>query len=194
MVMEIVPRWEWRTFGRTIETQIDLADYPRTRHVESSETYLATATSVDNPKIRHEKIDIKTLQSVNDDGLEQWKPVLKASFPLSQDQLAAVYHALKLAVPAGAGPYSFDDLLRMIDEDASAWAVAADKVRNLYDVDGCIVESAEVAFDGETFQTVAAEDPDPVKVSNTVAKLGLLEQENVNFIKAIQRIKAGTLS
>ena len=48
-------------------------------------------------------------------------------------------------------------------------------------------------FDGETFQTVAAEDPDPVKVRDTVAKLGLLEQENINYIKAIQRIRAGTL-
>ncbi len=192
--MEIVPRWEWRTFAKTIEIRIDLADYPRTRHVESSETYLATATSEDNPKIRDEKIDIKSLQLVNDDGLEQWKPVMKATSPLSEDQLAAVYGALNLPVPPGAGHYSFDDLLRMIEEDANAWAVAADKVRNLYDVDGCTVESSEVTFDGETFQTIAAEDPDPLKVRDTVAKLGLLEHENINYIKAIQRMKAGTLA
>ena len=81
----------------------------------------------------------------------------------------------------------------MIDEEANAWSVVADKVRNQYDVDGCTVESSEVAFGGETFQTVAAEDPDPVKVRDTVARLGLLERENINYIKAIQRIKAGTL-
>ncbi len=190
---EIIPRWEWRTFARTIETQVDLAAFPRTRHVESSEIYLATPTSEDNPKIRDEKIDIKTLQLVNDDGLEQWKPVMKASFPLSEDQLAEVYRALNLSPAPGAGPYSFEALLRMIDQEADAWAVAADKVRNLYDVDGCTVESSEVAFDGETYRTVAAEDPDPVKVRDTVARLGLLEQENINYIKAIQRIKAGTL-
>ncbi len=191
---EIIPRWEWRTFARTIETRIDLADYPLARHVQSSEVYLATATSEDNPKIRDEKIDIKTLQAVNDDGLEQWKPALKASFPLSEEQLAEVYRVLKLAPPAGAGPYGFDALVRLIDEEANAWAVAADKVRKLYDVDGCTVEFSEVAFDGETFQTLAAEDPDPVKVRDTVARLGLLELENINYIKAIQRIKAGTLA
>jgi len=192
-VTEIIPRWEWRTFARTIETQLDLAAYPRTRHVESSEIYLASATSEGNPKIRDEKLDIKTLQLVNDDGLEQWRPVLKASFPLSEDQLAEVYRALNLTAPSGAGPCSLDALLRMIDEDARTWAVVADKVRNQYDVDGCTVESSQVSFDGETFQTVAAEDPDPVKVRDTVARLGLLEQENISYVKAAQRIKAGTL-
>jgi len=193
-VAEIIPRWEWRTFARTIETQIDLAAYPRTRHVESSEIYLASATSEGNPKIRDEKIDIKTLQLVNDDGLEQWKPVLKASFPLSEDQLAEVYRALNLPPPSGAGPCSLDALLRMIDEDANAWAVVADKVRNQYDLDGCTVEASQVILDGETFQTVAAEDPDPVKVRDTVARLGLLERENISYVRAIQRIKAGTLA
>ena len=190
---EIIPRWEWRTFARTIETHIDLAAYPLSRHVESSEIYLATATSEGNPKIRDEKIDIKTLQLVNDDGLEQWKPVLKASFPLSEDQLAEVYRTLKLDPPSGTGPCSFEALLEMIGQEANAWSVVADKVRNQYDVDGCTVESSEVTFDGETFQTVAAEDPDPIKVRDTVARLGLLEHENINYIKAIQRIKAGTL-
>ena len=190
---EIIPRWEWRTFARTIETRIDLADYPRTRHVESSEIYLATATSQDNPKVRDEKIDIKALQRINDDGLEQWKPILKATFPLSEDELSAVYRVFDLAPPSGAGPYNLDALLRMIGEDARTWATHVDKARSLYDVDGCTVEASKVTFDGETFETVAAEDPDPVRVRDTVAKLGLLGQENINYIKAVQRIRAGTL-
>lgn len=193
-MVEIIPRWEWRTFARTIDTQIDLAAHPRTRHVESSEIYLASATAEGNAKIRDEKIDIKTLQLTNDDGLEQWKPVLKASFPLSMDQLAEVYRALNLAAPPVAGPCSLDALLRMIDEDARTWAVVADKVRDQYDVDGCIVEASQVTFDGDAFQTVAAEDPDAVKVRNTVARLGLLGQANISYVKAVQRIKAGTLA
>lgn len=191
---EIIPRWEWRTFAKTIENRIDLATYPRIRHVESSEIYLTSANAVGNPKIRDEKIDIKTLQRVNDDGLEQWEPVLKAAFPLSMEQLAEVYRALDLAAPPDAGPCSYDALLQMIDANENSWAVHVDKVRNQYDVDGCIVEASDVSFDGETFRTVAAEDPDAARVSKTVAMLGLLERENINYIKAAQRIKAGTLS
>ncbi|MDJ0947399.1 MAG: hypothetical protein QNJ94_00610 [Alphaproteobacteria bacterium] len=191
---EIIPRWEWRTFARTIETQIDLAAHPQTRHVESSETYLASPTSEDNPKIRNELIDIKALQQVNDDGLEQWTVALKASFPLSGDQVSAVYRALKLDAPPASGECDFDTLLRMIEEDGRAWAVSADKVRDLYDVDGCTVEASRVTLDGEAFETVAAEDPDPVKVWNTVGKLGLQERENMSYVKAIQRFKAGALA
>lgn len=190
---EIIPRWEWRTFARTIETGIDLTALPPTRHVESSEIYLASATSGDNPKIRDEKIDIKTLEQRDDNGLEQWVPVLKASFPLSAEQVAAVYGALNRAVPSGAGDCDLDALLRMIQEDAGSWAVFVDKVRNQYDVGGCTVEASEVSFDGEPFRTVAAEDPDPVKVWDTVARLGLQERENMSYVSAIQRIKAGTL-
>ncbi len=191
---EIIPRWEWRTFARTIETPIDLSAYPRLRQVESSEIYLASATSQDNPKIRDEKLDIKSLQTVNEAGLEQWKPVLKASFPLSQGEFADVYRALKLAAPPGEGSYSLDDLLRMVDTEADAWATRAHKVRNLYDVDGCTVEASEVSFDGDVLQTVAVEDPDPDKVRDTVARLGLLERENISYVRAVQRMKAGTLN
>jgi hypothetical protein len=35
----------------------------------------------DNVKIRNLLMDIKALQQVNPDGLEQWKPVMKATFP-----------------------------------------------------------------------------------------------------------------
>ena len=194
-MVEIIPRWEWRTFARAIETRIDLAAHPRIRHAESSEIYLASATSSkSNPKIRDEKIDIKALQQVNDDGLELWKPMLKASFPLSEEQLAEVCRALNLTASPAEIPCSLDALLQMIDEDARAWAVFVEKVRNKYDVDGCIVEASQAIFDGEAFQTIAAEDPDAAKVRNTVARLGLLERENINYVNAIQRIKGGTLT
>ena len=191
---EIVPRWEWRTFAGKVEPRIDLAAQPRTRHVESSEIYLAAPTAEGNTKIRDEKIDIKILQQRSDDGLEQWKPALKASFPLSADQVAEVYRALGLAAPPGAGDSDLEALLRMVDQDERAWVVLVDKVRDLFDVDGCTVESSRVTFDSETFQTVAAEDPDPDKVRDTVARLGLQGQENVSYLAAIQRIKAGKLT
>ncbi len=190
----VIPRWEWRTFARKVEPRIDLAAHPRTRHVESSEVYLAAPTSEGNTKIRDDKIDIKILQQRGEDGLEQWKPALKASFPLSADHVAEVYRALGLAAPPGAGDCDLEALLRMVDQDERAWVVLVDKVRDLYDVDGCIVESSRVTFDSEVFQTVAAEDPDPAKVRDTVARLGLQGQENVSYLAAIQRIKAGTLT
>ncbi len=190
----VVPRWEWRTFGKTIETRIDLSAYPQIRHAESSEIYLATSTSRDNPKIRGEAIDIKRLQSVDDVGLEQWTPVLKAAFPLSVDLVSEVCRSLELDAPLGPGPFDLDALLKMIAEDPRAWATPVHKVRSLYDVDGCIVESSDVTFAGHPLHTVAAEDPDPARVWDTVAKLGLQGRENISYVAAVQRLHAGTLA
>ncbi len=191
---EIIPRWEWRTFARKVETRIDLAAHPQTRHVESSEIYLASPTAEGNSKIRDDKIDIKILQQRSNDGLEQWKPALKASFPLSAEELAEVHRAVNLAAPPGAGDCGLEALLRTVGQDEGAWVVHVDKVRDLYDVEGCTVESSLVTFDGETFHTVAAEDPDPDKVRTIVDRLGLQGRENINYLAAIQRIKSGSLT
>ncbi len=191
---EIIPRWEWRSFALQVETRVDLAAHPRTRHVESSEVYLASPTSKGNTKIRDDKIDIKVLQQRSEDGLEQWKPALKASFPLTPDQLAEVYRIVDLTARPTAEGCDFEALLRIVDQDEKAWVVHVAKIRDLYDVDGCIVEASEVVFDGEAFQTVAAEDPDPDRVRNMVARLGLQGQDNISYLAAIQRIKAGRLT
>ena len=111
---EIIPRWEWRSFARKVETRVDLAAHPRTRHVESSEIYLASPAAEGNTKVRDDKIDIKILQQRSEDGLEQWEPALKASFPLSADQMAEVYRAVNLAAP-GAGSCDLEALLRRVE-------------------------------------------------------------------------------
>ena len=186
---QIVPRWEWRTFAESIETRIDPAAGRHIRHVRSSEIYLIAAESTDNPKIRDGKIDIKALQAVNGDGLEQWRPVMKAGFPLSAEQAAVVCRCLKLVAPRlDRDAYDLEAFLAMIVA-GGATAVRVDKVRDQYDLAGCSVEVADVTFDGERFRTLAVEDPDPAKVSATVATLGLGGRENVNFVAFIRQLK-----
>ncbi len=68
-----------------------------------------------------------------------------------------------------------------------------DKNRDLYDVDGCIIEYTTVKVDGRLFKTVAAELPDPEKVKQTVRKMGLWGKENINYVKALKRIRMGQL-
>ena len=139
-------------------------------------------------------MDIKTLQQVDADGLEQWQPVLKAPFPLSADQLAAVCRALDIAAPPETGDCDLEALLRRVDDNPGTWAVYVDKVRDQYDLEGCTVELSDVTFDGKTFRTLAAEDPDPLRVKDTVARLGLQGRENISYVEAIRRIKAGSLA
>ncbi len=52
--------------------------------VDSDEVYLLSAAEDALVKIRDGLLDIKRLQQVDDDGLEQWVPTLKAPFPCSR--------------------------------------------------------------------------------------------------------------
>ena len=96
---EIKPRWEWRTFGRRFgEAEARLAKLAPTGVQESDEIYLLSGAG-DNVKIRDALMDIKVLREVNADGLEQWTPVMKASFPLAAADAKKVLDSLHLPVP-----------------------------------------------------------------------------------------------
>ena len=70
----------WADTLASVHEKLGRLAQPKT--TESQETYLISrATEKCNAKIRAALMDIKVL--VNEDrGLEQWKPVLKAGFPL----------------------------------------------------------------------------------------------------------------
>ena len=81
-VAGIVPRWEWRTFGESFgaaEGVLSLREAERMQ--ESDELYLLSAESDASVKIRDGLMDVKRLEAVNGDGLEQWRPVLKGAVP-----------------------------------------------------------------------------------------------------------------
>ncbi len=189
-MVQIIPRWEWRMFAKQIEIQIDLGSFEQTRHVESSEVYLVSAASRANPKIRDGKMDIKTLESVNEYGLEQWKPDMKAQFPLLRDQVTLVLGALDLANPdLDREAYDLEALLALVDGEGRGTSVRVDKVRDQYDVKGCTVEMSDVTFDGDRYKTVAAENSSETLVWETVKLLGLQEHKNTNYVTFIKEIR-----
>ena len=94
---KIVPRWEWRTFGQDFgPAEPRFAALSPEKVQKSEEVYLLVAGSDANVKVRDQLLDIKQLERVNEDGLEQWRPVLKEPFPLKAVTVAAVRAALGL--------------------------------------------------------------------------------------------------
>ena len=88
---------------------------------------------------------------------------------------------------------SFDEFIDLVNKDEKLLVFYVDKNRDLYDVDVCIIEYTTVKVDGRLFKTVAAELPDPEKVKQTVRKMGLWGKENINYVKALKRIRIGQL-
>lgn len=191
---EVIPRWEWRHFADSIKLAINLNDYEKTRHVESSEFYVLSKVCDENPKVRANKMDIKSLQQVNEDWLEQWKPIKKVDFPLPKDEMIELYRIFRLTPPELKDKnYTIDEFLDIARDDNRLMVFSVEKVRDLYDVDGCIVEYATVKVNGKKVKTAAAELEDPEKVKETVQKMGLWGKENINYVKALKRIAEGML-
>ena len=100
-------RWEWRAFGDSFgDAEGRIGAHAIERVDASDEVYLLSRRSDASVKVRAGLMDVKLLQSVNEDGIEQWKPVLKAAFPLAAGEVGAVLEALGTVVPAARVDYT----------------------------------------------------------------------------------------
>jgi exopolyphosphatase/guanosine-5'-triphosphate,3'-diphosphate pyrophosphatase len=188
----IVPRWEWRTFGESFGGAEDrIRSHGAGKVRTSSETYIVSVASSTNTKVRDGLLDIKKLQQVDENALEQWYPVMKAGFPLSPIVILDVFRAWNTPMPRVAREgYDFDQLVReLVEPSLSLRAVQVIKERHGYTINGCIVEIADLKFDGVPIRTVGVEMEDPARVTETVAMLSLERFENVNYVRALKRFK-----
>jgi hypothetical protein len=193
-MVEILPRWEWRTFTHQTDAKEKISKYPITRQVESSDVYILSELSMENTKVRNDLMDIKSLQVVTKDGLEQWKPVKKENFPLPLSEVEEMFRIFKVPMPEfSKETCTFDEFVELVGTDDRIICVTVDKSRRLYDVDGCIVEVADLDIEGKSIMTVAVELEDPDKVRETMKMLGLAGLENINYVTAIKRMRKGEL-
>lgn len=187
----VVPRWEWRAFGREFR---DLAERLRMGPgpvTTSHETYILSPDSAINVKIRGGQIDVKRLLAV-DRGLELWSPVLKAPFPIA----AAVARSLFLTwsvkpPPLARAEYTRDQWLAEVVAACPALAaIDVAKQRQSAVLDDCAVEIAALTIGGERLATVAVEAADPDQVLRVAQGLGLAALGNENYVHALRRLRA----
>jgi exopolyphosphatase / guanosine-5'-triphosphate,3'-diphosphate pyrophosphatase len=183
----IVPRWEWRTFGDDLgdaDRRFDAATPERVQ--ESDELYLLSARSDASVKVRDGLMDVKRLERVDDAGLEQWRPVLKASFPLGPDELGTVMDALGTEAPSvGRSAANVDELVRL---DPDLLAVEVHKRREHFTVGGCMAERSTVRTEHRAARTIAVESEDPGRVLAAVHELGLATPPNINMARGLKAL------
>ncbi len=186
----IVPRWEWRTFGSDFGPAEDLfAALEPTAVQESDEVYLRTGSGP-IVKIRDGLMDVKVLQAVSPEGLEQWVPVMKEGFPLSAADVSKVFEMLAIDLPAlDRNPYTLDQLLsEVISPHPQVSAVPIHKKRVRYTLDGCMAEVTDLVVDGVPMRTIAIESEDPDDVIAAINAHGLENLLNHNFVRAMTTI------
>ncbi len=186
----VIPRWEWRTFAASFgDAERGVRELEASDAQESDEVYFLAPGSDANVKIRNGLMDIKTLEQVNADSLEQWRPVMKGEFPLSAPDVEKVCAALQVTPPAAREVYTLEQLQAELTHlSRGVRVVRVHKKRRRGTVGGCLAEVTEVVADGQATRTVAIECEDPTRVQAAVQEMGLDRFENVNYPRGLKRL------
>jgi exopolyphosphatase / guanosine-5'-triphosphate,3'-diphosphate pyrophosphatase len=185
-------RWEWRTFGDGFGAAEErFAALEPERVQESDEIYLLSAADdADTVKVRDELMDVKHLEHVDGDGLEQWLPVMKAGFPLAAADVESVLAALREPVPAlERAEYTLGQLLDdVVRPRADLRAVDVHKLRRRFTIGGCMTEWTDVRADDVSTRTIAVETENPGLVIATVRELGLESRPNTSYPRGLKAL------
>lgn len=156
---------------------------------KSSEKYILSSKSNENCKIRDDLMDIKSLRQINADKLEQWYPTMKLTFPLKKEDIANLFeNFFKVEVPAfERDEYTYDQYLEeLVGKNPDLQIVNVYKERSIYSIRETTVEIAETTFNGKANRTICVEHIDPALVIDVVRELGLEDQPNINYLKAMK--------
>ena len=158
------------------------------RVAESDEQYLLSLDREVSAKIRDGLMDVKVLEHRRDDGLEQWRPIMKAEFPISAAEVTTLLGALGADTSAeGHRTLTLEELLReVIQPNPRLRAVAVHKRREHTTIGGCMAERADDRRAGKEQHTIAVEEEDPELVMTTARELGIADRRNV----AVPRVLA----
>jgi|SRR6185295_12353822 len=186
----IVPRWEWRTFATTFGA-VDqrFRSLPPGKVQESDEVYMLSPSCDASVKVRDGLMDIKTLERVDAHGLEQWRPAMKAAFPLPAAELTKVCAALGVEPLPARDAYDLHALQAELTQPSrGVRAVSIHKRRQRYTVGGCVGEMTDVIADGRATRTVAIESEDPARVWAAVVEMGLERFDNLSYPRGLKRL------
>jgi exopolyphosphatase / guanosine-5'-triphosphate,3'-diphosphate pyrophosphatase len=182
-------RWEWRTFGAADDV---FGERPPERVQESDEIYILSVARGDTVKVRDGLMDVKRLEQVNDDGLEQWAPILKTEFPLSGEQVRSILEGLRVPAPElDQDEYDLDDV---VQGRSDLLSMPVHKHRSRYTLGDCTAELTEVTTEHGATRTVAVESEDAERVIAAVRDLGLADRPNTSYpqgLKALVGFGAG---
>jgi exopolyphosphatase/guanosine-5'-triphosphate,3'-diphosphate pyrophosphatase len=184
--MTIVPRWEWRAFGASFGAADErFARMSPERVDETDEIYLVSRRSDSSAKVRNGLMDVKRVVQVDDAGLEQWMPAMKAPFPLSAPDAGTVLRALGVPTRAIDGAATVDDLA-----GASPHLLAVDvhKRREHHRIGGCMAEVTAIRTAAGATRTIAVESEDPALVAAAVHDLGLSSRRVVCVARGLKAL------
>ncbi len=181
------PHWEWRVFQRNFAAPDPAEEAGQS---VSEEAYFLSLVSPHNVRVRDGRLVIKHLEQQERTGLELWRPVLDAEFPIDDDALDAAYAAWRITPPAkGTRLHSLADLINnLVVPHRELRVVSVTKRQIPISVGGCRGERAQITVGRHVWNTVAFEDAESAHVISALSGLSLDASVNESYPAALKRI------
>lgn len=190
----VVPRWEWRTISQHTLAPHVLGFDSGVRGHTVHETYILSSVSPHNIKIRDGCLEVKRLEQVDATGLERWRPVVKAAFPLDAAAVAEAFdawkvHAFPLSTEATSNPAAF--LAAVTGARMELQTITITKQLAPLELLGCQGEHVDLVIADALWESVAFENADPALVRAAIAYLGFCPSDNTSYPTALKHIVSG---
>jgi len=190
---KIIPRAEFRVFGQGILDIVKPAMWKAQAKLfkirTSGETYfLSRLTNEVNVKVRDGLLDIKLKVGETPDGYEIFQPNGKFQFPVPKADVAEILKNMMVEVSLDQDTYTLDEFIAIVYEHPDLAAVAVDKKRFGFSVDGIICEYGQICFNGAMLETTCCESEDYDGMKKAIEALEISDLENVNYLKAAKRV------
>lgn len=181
------PRWEWRVFQRNFAAPNPVEEPGQS---VSDEAYLLSLVSPHNVRVRDGRLVIKHLERQEESGLELWRTIVDAAFPIDDEVLAAAYAAWRVAPPAnGMHLHSLADLVNnLVVPHRELRVVSVTKRQIPISMGPCRGERAQITVGRHVWNTVQFEDGDSENVHAALRGLALDASVNENYPAALKRI------
>jgi hypothetical protein len=185
---DVIPRWQWRTFGgddltsaaACLEAGLGAPETSEEAHIISPRPDVST-------RVRGNELDVKVMRRA-EDGLEQWAPILHARFPISLCLVTAVFAAWHRATPAAMRPsYTWPEFEDLVRNAGDLMVIPLQKIRRAGRFEECLTEASRLVVGGTHAFTLALKQENPATVLETLRRLGLAGRENLNYVRALRR-------
>lgn len=188
---ELSLRWEWRVFGKRFAAAEDCFENLVPVAVEESdELYLLSSRSNQNAKVRGGRMELKLVEQLSAEGLEQWRTDMQQGFPLTVAQVQKVFAALGVTAPA-LQPCDYEMarlVVELVQPSPVLQAVPVRKRRRLYRLGGCRCELTDVSAHSRRLHTVAVDAEEPARVMETIRALDLYRYPNTSYPRGLKQL------